>query len=408
MSAAPRAHYIPDLLRVHAEDLAYLWSQRREALTSAKYTLREFAQLTERIEAHTQGLLVADTRTLAGLLQQQLTSTDRDEVFAAAYAFLRRADKDLRLAVLIEFSRAQGHTLAGLRDALSMAPPDEPILSEVRSAFLHAKPATALAAAVVLANHRQLDASSPRLQAWLEDADPGIATWAWRAVLAADAITTMQPPSADTRPYQLAVRHQSPQVRHAAWAAAAWAGQSTLMPLLRQLVAEGDGVALHWLSVLAEEGDVHSVQKAVLAQLDVGRRCALLARFGHPSALNALVRWMAPDDVPLAAAAGHAFTRITGVDVRGRRTVMPVADDADDFTRDMAPSVWLPDADKALSVLTQRSAEWSPASHWCQGVCLDGEITPGQLLTLDLDARWDVAARSAMAGRVISAPPCVY
>lgn len=406
MPAAPRARFIPDLLRTHAEDLAFLWSQRREALTSARHTLREFGQLNERMEAHVQGLLVADAPTLAGLLQAQLASTDRDEVFAAAYAFLRRADQGLAHAVLVEFSRAKGSTLAGLRDALSMAP-QEAVLSEVQSALAQAKPATALAAAVVLANQRKLDAASPRLQAWLEDVDPELAAWAWRAVLVADAFHATPAPPA-TRPYQLAVTHKSPEVRHAGWAAAAWAGKSTMMSLLRQRVAAGDEVALHWLAVLAHPDDVPVVQKAALALPDVARRCALLARFGHPSALNALVRWMAPDNVPLAVAAGEAFTRITGVDVRGQRTVIPVADDADDFTREMAPSVWLPDADKALSVLTKRAAEWSGGSRWCQGVRLDGEITREQVLTLDLQARWDVAARSAMAGRVISAPPLVY
>lgn len=407
MLAAPRAHFIPGLLHRHAEDLAFLWSQRREALTSPKYTLRELGHLRERMEAHVQGLLVADAPTLADLLQAQLASPDRDEAFAAAHALLRRQDPGLTQAVLIEFSRAKGRTLVGLRDALSMQPVQEPMLSELHSALEHAKPTTAVAAAVVLTNQHQLPPGSLRLQAWLLDTDPDIATWAWRAALVADA-NHAQPAAAEARPYQQAVCHEASPVRHAAWAAAIWSGQASLWPLLRQRVAEGDEVALHWLAVLAQPEDVPLMQHAVLAVKDVARRCALLARFGHPSALNALERWMAPDNVPLAAAAGQAFTRITGVDVRGQRTEMPVADDADDFTRDMAPSVWLPDADKALAVLTQHSPHWAEGSRWCQGVCLDGEITHEQLLTLDLDARWDVAARSAMAGRLIAPPPPVF
>lgn len=402
---AARARLIADLLQVHAEDLAFLWGQRRQALVSRKHTLRAFGELNERIEAHVQGLLVAAPTTLAGMMQPQLAAPDRDDAFAAAYALLRLSDPATTHAVVIEFSRASNPTLAGLRDALSLAP-HALLAAEMQSALNQAKPVTAVSAAVVLANHRLLDSHSPRLAQLLQDADAAVCELAWRVAAVADATAAPQP--ASKRPFKHALSHAVPAVRSAGWTAAAWSGQARSMPLLRQLAAAGDAVALHWLAVLGGNEDAALLQKAALGMEDVAGRCALLARFGHPSSLNALVLWMDGTDVLLAAAAGDAFTRITGADIRGQRTTLPVADDADDFTREMAPDVWLPDASRARGLLERHAGAWAAGSRWCNGIRLDGEIARDVIAQLDLEARWDVAARAALTGRRVSAPPPIH
>lgn len=402
--AAPRARYIPDLVQVHIDDLAFVWSQRREALASRRHSLREFAELNERLEAHLQGVLVAPPAALGTQLQPQLAGPDRDETFAAAYAMLRLADGASTHVVVDDFRRAQGSALAGLRDALSLAPPAL-FAAEMRSALDQAKHTTAVAAAAVLANHQLLDAASPRLARLLEDEDEAVAQLAWRVAAVVDANSNTTPPP---RPYKAALGHANAAVRHAAWAAAAWSGQANAMPLLRQTAATGDTAALHWLAVLGTETDAPVIQKAALAIDNPTQRCELLARFGHPSALNALLRWMATDDVPLAAAARDAFTRITGQDIRGERRQLPVPDDADDFTREMAPDVWMPDVEKARALLERHGATWAAGTRWCNGLRLDG-VPPRELLVqLDLEARWDAAARACMAGQVISAPPPIH
>ena len=404
MTASARARHIADLLQLHAEELGFLWGQRREALGSRKHTLREYGELNERIEAHLQGLLVAGPVELTHWLQPQLGGSDRDEVFAAAYALLRLAEADSTHKVVVEFSRAAGPALAGLRDALSIAP-HALFAAEMQSALDQAKPTTAVAAAVVLANHRLLAGASPRLARLLEDPDAGVCELAWRAATVADAVA---PLSAPKRPFNHALAHAAPGVRSAGWAAAAWSGQTRAMPLLRQLAAGGDAPSLHWLAVLGGEEDVPLVQKAALDTPDVAARCALLARFGHPSALNALLHWMAGDDIALAAAAGEAFTRITGAEVRGQRRQLPVPDGADEFSREMAPEVWLPDVPKARALLERHGAEWAAGPRWCNGARLDGEHPRERLTQLDLEARWDVAARAALAGRPVSAPAPIH
>ena len=215
--ATPRARHIADLLQVHFEDLAFLWGQRRHALGSRRHTLREYGELNERIEAHLQGLLVAAPNELTALLQPCLAGTDRDEVFAAAYALLRSTDATATRAVVIEFSRAAGPALAGLRDALSLAP-HALFAPEIQSALDQAKPLTAASAAVVLANLRLLDGQSPRLAQLLFSAEPGVCELAWRAATLVDA---KAPQHAPKRPFNDALAHPAAAVRHAGWAAAA-------------------------------------------------------------------------------------------------------------------------------------------------------------------------------------------
>lgn len=51
--------FIPDRVLTHLEELAYLWQRRRASVRSDSLTLSDFAYLTERIEAHVQGAMVA-------------------------------------------------------------------------------------------------------------------------------------------------------------------------------------------------------------------------------------------------------------------------------------------------------------------------------------------------------------
>jgi len=402
--AVVRARFIPEVLQVHLDDLAFIAGQRRAALTSQRHTLREFGELSERLEAHVQGALIAPADALLDRLQSQLSAPDRDEAFAAACVLLRTTSVAAENAVIVEFSRARGAALAGLRDALSLAPAGR-CMAELHSAFGQAKPATAAAATVALANQRQLDRAAPRLATLLEDGDPAVCELAWRAALMADAA---KPSAAPVRPFQSGTSNAAIGVRDAAWAAMAWSGQPTTLPWLRSRAEAGDAVALQWLAILGTADDALQVQKAALALEDVNARCMLLARFGHPSALNALVRWMSSEDIVLSAAAGAAFTRITGQDIRAERRSWPVAEGADEFDRDMAPDLWMPDVKKALSLMQRHAERWIAGTRWCQGLRLDGEVSRELLLQLDLQARWDAAARAALAGRPISAPPPIH
>jgi uncharacterized protein (TIGR02270 family) len=401
MCAAPRSRFIPQLLDIHAEDLAFLWGQRRAALDSPEHTLRDLAHLSERIEAHIQGLLVAPAADLRQRLEVALAAGERDEIFAAAVAALRCGDASFAGQVIVEFSRAAGPALCGLRDALGQAA-SATVADELRNALANAKPTVAAAAAAALANLKLLTADAKGLGRLLLDEDDAVCALAWAAALRADRAA---PKEAVARPYREALARPAATVRHAAWASAAWSGHVQAMAPLRKAAAEGDAVALHWLCVLGTAEDKQAAGAATMTLPDAAARCAALARYGHPAALPTLVRWMEGDDAKQAHAAGQAFMRITGTDIRGARRTLPVPEDADEFDREMAPLVWMPDVAKARQLIEQHGAEWNGGVRWCAGRRMDVPLGPDDLVQLDLQARWDAAARACMAGRPLSAPP---
>lgn len=409
----PRARYITELLQTHAEELAFVHGQRCAALCSDEQTLRDYADLGERLEAHVQGLLCAPAEDLLQRLAPALQAdadADGDDTFAAAYALLRTGHADAGQAVMSAFLQASGAQLAGLRDALALAtatPHATPHADALRNALQQAAPATAAAAAAVLASHRLLAPASVRLGLLLQDEDAPTAALAWRAAMLADRQSTVDAGSRPTRPYWLALSHKDPAVRDAGWAAVAWAGQAAALPTLRNFAGEGDTVALRWLAALGAADDVALVQRGVLALASGSDRCMLLARHGHPGGLNALLRWMREDDESTAVAAGEAFEQVTGIDVRGERRQLSVPADADDFDREMAPLAWFPDADKAHAVLQQRQGEWAGGTRWRRGLCVTQDLEAAALGTLDMQARWDIAARTALAGGAAAPPPLV-
>lgn len=402
---AERLRYIPELIDVHAEDLAFLLGQRRKALQSPRHSSAQYLDLNERIEAHLQGLSIPPPAEIAARLGPWLASADRDEVCASALAMLRQADPAVEQALLTRFANAVGPRLLGLRDALSAC-----LTDSRQDAMQHlmrlGPPPLASSAAVVLANHGWLDPAALRLDELLLDADAGVAGLAWRAASRADVAARIDDPSRlpFDRPFAAALAHESPALRSSAWEALVWSGRPGAVDALRGAVQRGDAAAAAWLAIVGDEDDAPLIQQAALSTGDPEARCALIARYGHPSGLNALVRWMDPGNVALAVAAGQAFRRITGVDVNGQRVTMPVPDDADEFTREMAPLVWLPDATQAHSLMLLHGPDWFEGTRWCEGRRLDQGLDREQFRMLDMEARWDVAARAAADGQPVSTP----
>jgi len=398
-----RAQYIPELLETHVEELEFLWGQRRTALHASNYTLRGFAGLTERVEAHIQGLL-AIPDALPDLLIPRLSSDDRDAVFAAACPLLRLSDSAMTAQVLSAFANAQGSVLAGLRDAFSFAPSGQFVVA-VRQTLENGDSPHAVAAAIILANQRLLDPASPRLANLLQDENPEVATLAWLAATEADArnISSVAP-----RPYQQALSNTHSSIRKAALFSAAWVKQTWVLPAARQLAATHDSVGLECLAALGQPEDLHRLLNYVGSLKNPANGYNLLARFGHPGVMETLGKGMSSKDIALAVAAGEAFSLITGFDINGQRQQIPVGPEADEFEQEFAELVWIPDMSKASAYWQQHGKNLSSGARWRQGVNLDGVCNLQTLAEIDLEARWDACTRAAQVGHPISPPPPIY
>src|ERR1022692_5175170 len=87
-----------EVIDQHAEEAAFLWTQREHATCAPQYALKDLAKLDERVEAHLDGLRVAGNtgwETAVAQLEQ-----GRGEVFAAAVLAFESGDSTHTSAVL--------------------------------------------------------------------------------------------------------------------------------------------------------------------------------------------------------------------------------------------------------------------------------------------------------------------
>lgn len=394
-----RHRFIPGRVAVHAEELAYLWQRRRASLRAPDIMLRDFAYLQERIEAHLQGLLVAGDE-LVPMLDGALHGDQRDDVFAAAWALLRSERPGTTRKVLEAFAAAGGAPLEGFADALAMAPPG---LSgaTLQAALVHGSPPHAAAAALALGSHRQLDPRSPRLGSLLRDASPAVAAVAWRALLALDAT-----PGAPRLPFAEALRVPSPALRRAVLDVAVWRGEAWVPEAVRQLAADGDETGLGWYAALCP-ADEQDAALTLLARQPAHLRAALAARLGRPAALKAVFAWMADPDPALAAASAQAWEHMTGLSIEGERRALPSAASVDPLTQEFPVMVFLPDLARARQLWAAHGERWLAGGRWCRGFDIETAMTSEAQHGVGLQARWDFAARAALAGTRLLVPPVV-
>ena len=107
---------IEDIVSQHAEEAAFLWLLRDNAVRAPHYDLKDLADLEERIEAHLDGLRVAGEECWpfceAGLQQQEV-----GEVFAAGFIALAGVRNDW-LEQVLEVVAETPETARGLISAL--------------------------------------------------------------------------------------------------------------------------------------------------------------------------------------------------------------------------------------------------------------------------------------------------
>src|SRR5918999_3284345 len=133
MTAPAKVTYIPDIVEEHFDELQFLWTQRRNALRSSAYTEREILMLEERIEAHSEGMLVIGDRLLE-FLQPAVDGPEEMAAFAAAFSLLRLGTREALTRVTGCLEHAQGKKLDGLRDALVHGP-SGPFAAHLAAAF---------------------------------------------------------------------------------------------------------------------------------------------------------------------------------------------------------------------------------------------------------------------------------
>jgi uncharacterized protein (TIGR02270 family) len=391
---AERPSFVPDILEEHLEELGFLWWQRQLALRHPSYTIREFSDLEERIQAHLQGIMVVGDGALP-LLEESLSSDDDQSALAAASALLHFRASVSASRVLDTFATSSGHRLVALRQALCHAPLDH-LQARIEDLFRAAPTPIAAAAAEILTFHSLVAATVPDIERFLVDDDTDVRRNGWRLVGYLGL-------SLDAKPYASAMRDE-PTVRGAALEAGAWCGEHGILAMGRKQAENPTPDffdALHMLAVLGGPDDLPRMT-AVGGAAELGpERFQLLAAYGDPALMNLILEGIADSDPGTAAAAGAAFTKMTGFHIDSDdRTTLPPSDgiEPDEFDKEFLDEVMLPSVEKAQEHWESERASLSGAARLCKGFDLGAGLNREQFAALDMESRWEVCLRGRYSG----------
>jgi uncharacterized protein (TIGR02270 family) len=293
------------VLEQHAEEASFLAILRDYAVGAPNYDLSHLSTLDNRIDAHLDGLQVAGLKGL-NLLLEQLRPAASGEVFAATVLAFRMGNSPA-LSSLGEHLRTSEEgeryfaAALGWLDWAVVQPWVERLLASPEPLFRR----LGLAACGM---HRH--DPGPALLSALGNSDPSVLARAARTAGELRRRDLMQP----IRLHRL---HSDDALRFWSNWATAQMGDEQALPVLQQF-AEQPGryqeralhVALAWLP---RETSMAWIRR--MTQVPQQRRIAIKATglFGDPVALPWLLQQM--HDLPMARAAGEAFSQITGIDL---------------------------------------------------------------------------------------------
>ncbi len=393
------------LLEEHLEEVQMLWELRRTALRDPDYTIEEFTEVEERLEAHVDGLLIGGDHALP-LLGEGLSQTDPIEVFSASYVLLRRESGRCADLVMDSFLSAEGETLEGVTHSLVHGPVDL-VRDRLLTTAKDASPAIAAAAMEALTFHRDRSVTHDRLSEFFAHEDAGVRSAAWRitGMLEPDEIVAkrLKPPWRSPAK-GAALEDDVPEIRDHALLAAIWTVQPWVLDYCDSIAQNASPEDLDALLLYGILGQPSYLQRILTLgeATELGPdRFRVIGAYGHPATVDALLARMSDADAATAFAAGEAFTRITGIDVDSdRREKLEPEDSSESFEteEEFLEEVALPDAQLAESHWNAVKDQLSQAVRCCRGRVLGDIVNEQMLAGLDMQSRWEACLRGKYYG----------
>jgi uncharacterized protein (TIGR02270 family) len=305
---APReisALVLEDVVRQHAEEAAFLWTQRRRAVHEPHYALKDLAVLDERVEAHIDGLRVAGDIGWRRC-KANLENLGPGEVFAVGVLAFGAGERE-RMTEALQAGCACPRTTPGLVSALGWLEFDA--VSRWVDRMLEAKsPAHRAVGIRACAIHRRDPGSV--LASATKDPDPACRGSALRAV----GELKRHDLNDDLR---LHVRSRDDMCRFwAAWSLALNGAHDGVVHLIRFFDrSDSFGVRALHVGLRAMPFDESRAWVSTLARKPELSRHAVIGAgiVGDPASIPWLIRKMAVPE--LARLAGEAFTMISGLDL---------------------------------------------------------------------------------------------
>ncbi|MGA2257788.1 MAG: FHA domain-containing protein [Thermoguttaceae bacterium] len=204
------------------------------------------------------------------------------------------------------------------------------------------------------------------------------------------------PQRSDAISFPDGLRDPDPRVRREALFAAVWTGQPSLLGHCRKQ-AESP-TAENWdavlmLAVLGKPGELLRIDAVSRAEALGPRRFLVCGAFGHPTLVDGLLDVMGSSDAAIAAMAGTAFRKITGVDVDSPRRAEVVLEEGGP-----PADVFLPDVERARACWKELQGKFSRSTRVCRGFDLSDRVSEEVFAELDMESRWEICLRGRFYG----------
>lgn len=297
---------IPHIIDQHAEEAAFLWLLRHNAIYAPHYNLKDLAKLDGRIEAHIDGLRIAGDYGWEACCHN-LEFKERGEIFAAAVLALE-GNLIERINKVYQVAEEAPETLTGLISAFGWVEPHL-LQGKVKGLLISKKPLWRQVGIAACAIHR-VDPGK-YLDEAIQDDDLQLRA---RALRAAGELGR-----ADLRSALLEqVNHQDTTIGFwAAWSTVLSGGRGNALSSLQTRIIEDPDFSVKAMSVALRILDLQQIKTLleVLVQSKDRIREAIIGAgiAGDPVYIPSLIKLM--ESPKLARIAGESFSFISGVNI---------------------------------------------------------------------------------------------
>ena len=296
---------IPEIIQQHAEEAAFLWLLRDQAVKAPQYSLSDLAELDERVEAHLDGLRIAGE---AGweICEEALEWQEPGEVFAAALLAFESGEEE-GIQKVLEVAITSSELSRGFVSALGWLPYEQ-VAAQIQYPLTAESTVLRRLGIAAFTVHRQ--DPGDQLSDALSNQDDSLRSRALQAVGELgrkDLLPTLRE--------QFNAKEES--CRFSASWSAGLLGDSDAASVLKSFVESDVSYEEEAVKMAVRKMDLSSaiVWQKELAQSRNKIRLAVIAAgaIGDPVIIPWLFEQMAVSEI--ARVAGEAFTMITGVDI---------------------------------------------------------------------------------------------
>lgn len=357
-----RAVFEP-VVREHADEAAFLWHRRAQAVDAPDYNLKDLVELDNRVDAHVDGLRLAGES--AWRMCEENLSSGTGEVFAAT-AFAMRAEPDAlpaRLDAILAEVAQRPELRAGLVSGIGFSPWSR--VHEHAASWLESDTALlrGLGLAAFRAHRRPPPESALRQAFHTRDLQSQLEVIRIAGELKLHLPELVHPISAG-----------SPGALRLAWARSLLLLQHAgpAMSVLGALVgldSPESGPASELLVRRMEKGAALDWLHSRLRGPHLPHALLIAGAAGYPELVEPLLELM--DDATVARRAGFAFTLLTGADLEyldlDREPPASRAEDTDEIRDDPDEALPWPDAARVREWWSRNAGDYRPGQRYLMG-----------------------------------------